>query len=76
MGFNERRAQLIWDNVALNSTPSIGFYKEPEVAVVEKLKQKDHETIAAAPNTGVNTVGPSRRDACFEFLHSRLLHSS
>jgi hypothetical protein len=26
-GFDERRAQLIWDCVALNSTPSIGFYK-------------------------------------------------
>ena len=24
--------------------------------VVEKLKQKGHEAIAAAPNTGVNTV--------------------
>lgn len=27
------RAQLIWDSVALNSTPSIGLYKEPEVAL-------------------------------------------
>ena len=33
MGFDERRAQLIWDGVALNSTPSIGLYKEPEVAL-------------------------------------------
>jgi hypothetical protein len=33
MGFDERRAQLIWDDVALNSTPSIGLYKEPEVAL-------------------------------------------
>jgi hypothetical protein len=33
MGFDERRAQLIWDSVALNSTPSIGLYKEPEVAL-------------------------------------------
>ena len=24
--------------------------------VVEKLKQKGHEAIAAAPNTGVNTI--------------------
>jgi hypothetical protein len=32
-GFDERRAQLIWDSVALNSTPSIGLYKEPEVAL-------------------------------------------
>src|SRR5215475_14950097 len=27
-GFDKRRAQLIWDSVALNSTPSIGLYKE------------------------------------------------
>ncbi|MBB3289460.1 MULTISPECIES: hypothetical protein [unclassified Rhizobium] len=24
---------MIWDSVALNSTPSIGLYKEPEVAL-------------------------------------------
>ncbi|TCR90102.1 HD domain-containing protein [Rhizobium sp. BK376] len=32
-GFDERRAQLIWDSVALNSTPSIGLFKETEVAL-------------------------------------------
>jgi hypothetical protein len=32
-GMSESRAQLIWDGVALNSTPSIGLYKEPEVAL-------------------------------------------
>lgn len=32
-GMDERRAQLIWDSVALNSTPSIGLYKEAEVAL-------------------------------------------
>lgn len=32
-GVDERRAQLIWDSVTLNSTPSIGLYKEPEVAL-------------------------------------------
>lgn len=32
-GIDERRAQLIWDGVALNSTPSIGLYKEVEVAL-------------------------------------------
>lgn len=30
---DDRRAQLIWDGVALNSTPSISLYKEPEVAL-------------------------------------------
>jgi hypothetical protein len=32
-GFDDRRAQLIWDSVALNSTPSIGSFKEAEVAL-------------------------------------------
>ena len=32
-GVDERRAQLIWDGVALNSTPSISLYKEAEVAL-------------------------------------------
>jgi hypothetical protein len=32
-GFSDRRVQLIWDLVALNSTPSIALHKEPEVAV-------------------------------------------
>jgi hypothetical protein len=32
-GADERRAQLVWDSVALNSTPSIGLYKEAEVAL-------------------------------------------
>ena len=32
-GVDRSRAQLIWDSVALNSTPSIAFYKEAEVAL-------------------------------------------
>src|SRR5215813_9776257 len=32
-GLDDRRVQLIWDTVALNSTPSIALYKEAEVAV-------------------------------------------
>jgi len=32
-GMVESRAQRIWDGVALNSTPSIGLYKESEVAL-------------------------------------------
>jgi hypothetical protein len=32
-GLDDRRVQLIWDTVALNSTPSIALYKETEVAV-------------------------------------------
>lgn len=32
-GMSARRTQLVWDCVALNSTPSIGLYKEPEVSL-------------------------------------------
>ena len=32
-GIDDRRAQLIWDGVALNSTPSISLYKEAEIAL-------------------------------------------
>lgn len=32
-GFDDRRAQLVWDTVALNSTPSIASFKESEVAL-------------------------------------------
>lgn len=32
-GVDDRRAQLIWDGVALNSTPSIALHKEAEVAL-------------------------------------------
>jgi hypothetical protein len=33
VGLSDRRAQLVWDLVALNSTPSPALHKEPEVAV-------------------------------------------
>jgi hypothetical protein len=32
-GMDDRRTQLIWDGVALNSTVSIALYKEPEIAL-------------------------------------------
>lgn len=32
-GVDDRRLQLIWDSVALNSTPSLGLNKEAEVAL-------------------------------------------
>jgi len=32
-GMDDRRAHLVWDCVALNSTPSIGLYKQAEVAL-------------------------------------------
>jgi hypothetical protein len=60
-GVSDRRAQLVWDLVALNSTPSLALHKEPEVAVgtmgigldyggfgVESLPAGDLERILAA----------------------------
>lgn len=32
-GLDDERAQLVWDGVALNSTPSLALHKEPEVAL-------------------------------------------
>jgi hypothetical protein len=32
-GLDDRRSQVIWDGIALNSTPSIGLHKEVEVAL-------------------------------------------
>jgi len=32
-GLSDRRAQMIWDLIALNSTPSLALHKESEVAV-------------------------------------------
>jgi hypothetical protein len=32
-GFDKHRAQQVWDCVALNSTPSIGLYKEAEISL-------------------------------------------
>jgi hypothetical protein len=32
-GLDQRRSQLIWDGVALNSTPSIALHKEAEVVL-------------------------------------------
>jgi hypothetical protein len=60
-GLSDRRTQLIWDLVALNSTPSLALHKEPEVAVgtmgigldfggfgVEALPPADVERILSA----------------------------
>jgi hypothetical protein len=58
---SDRRAQLIWDLIALNSTPSLALHKEPEVAVgtlgigldwgglgIEALQAADIERILSA----------------------------
>jgi hypothetical protein len=33
LGFDNRRAQLVWDSIALHATPSISLFKEAEVAL-------------------------------------------
>lgn len=57
-GVDERRAQLIWESVALNSTPSIGLYKEAEVALCTAgicldVIGLDYEQIPAAEIVGI-----------------------
>lgn len=33
LGVDDRRADLVWDGVALNSTPSLALHKQPDVAL-------------------------------------------
>jgi hypothetical protein len=40
-GFDGRRCQLVWDAIALHATPSIGFLKEPEVALCARAISVD-----------------------------------
>jgi hypothetical protein len=37
-GLSDRRAQLVWDLVAINSTPSLALHKEPEVAALRRFR--------------------------------------
>jgi hypothetical protein len=82
VGFDKRRAQLIWDSVALNSTPSIGLYKEAEVALCtagicldvvglqyELIPSGEMKTIVAEfPRLGMK----SRMTRCFCGIASRI----
>lgn len=75
IGFDEQRAQLVWDSVALNSTPSIGLFKEPEVALCTAGICLDviglrHDLIPAAEVTAIVAAFPrlgmkSRMTDCF-----------
>jgi len=60
-GISGRRARLVWDLVALNSTPSLALHKEPEVVVgtmgigldfggffIQKLPASDRDDILRA----------------------------
>ena len=57
-GLSDRRAQLIWDTVALNSTPSLALHKEPEVAVATMGIGLDYGGfgIEALPTTDVERI--------------------
>lgn len=74
-GFDDRRAQLVWDGVALNSTPSIALFKEPEVALATggigfDIIGLNYDRLNAAEIAGVLTAFPrlevkKRIGACF-----------
>ncbi|HEX8897031.1 MAG TPA: hypothetical protein VF783_27210 [Terriglobales bacterium] len=57
-GLSDRRAQLVWDTVALNSTPSLALHKEPEVAVATMGIGLDYGGfgIEALPTTDVERI--------------------
>jgi hypothetical protein len=62
-GIDDRRAQLIWDGVALNSTPSISFYKEVEVALCTAGIALDwgglgYESVSAAGTSAIVEAFP------------------
>jgi len=57
-GLSGRRAQLIWDTIALNSTPSLALHKEPEVVVATMGIGLDYGGfgIEALPTAGVERI--------------------
>jgi hypothetical protein len=62
-GLDDTRAQRIWDSVALNSTPSIGLYKEAEVALCTAgicldVIGLDHELIPERERVGIVSAFP------------------
>jgi hypothetical protein len=74
-GLDARRVQLVWDCVALNSTPSIGLYKEAEVSLCTAGICLDvvglgYEKICAAEMKAITTAFPrlemkKRMTKCF-----------
>jgi hypothetical protein len=55
---DDRRTQLVWDGVALNSTVSIALYKEPEIALATMAIGLDwggfgYEELAASEVAGI-----------------------
>ena len=73
-GVTDRRAQMIWDLVALNSTPSLALHKDSEVAVgtmgigldyggfdVQALPSADVERILSAASGSYLATHPCQR---------------
>jgi hypothetical protein len=76
-GLSDRRAQLAWDLVALNSTASIALHKEPEVAlgtrasprraaISSKRGRRQARTTSCAISANVlcPVTGPCRPSTC------------
>ena len=61
-GMDDRRAQLIWDGVALNSTPSIALFKEAEVALATMGIGLDCRSVSADADEGA--IHPRRLPNC------------
>jgi hypothetical protein len=81
-GISGRRAQLVWDLIALNSTPSLALHKEPEVAVGTMGIGLDYggfgvETLPAAELERILSAYPRLRmkqrfaDACCRLVTAR-----
>lgn len=80
-GLDKHRAQLVWDSVALNSTPSIGLFKEPEVALCTTGIGLDvigwrHDTIPAQEMAAIVRQFPRldmkrKMTSCFCFIAER-----
>lgn len=73
-GFDEHRCQLVWDGVALNSTPSIARYKEIEVSLSQRGVGVDwggweHESIPPARMSEIMHAFP-RQDMKRCFSHA------
>lgn len=65
MGMESARAQLIWDGVALNSTPSLALHKQPEVALCTA------GTVLDWSGQGTEELGRGRVEAIVEAFPRR-----
>jgi hypothetical protein len=62
-GFDDRRAQLVWDSIALHATPSISAFKEPEVALCARgfgvdFGTTDNDLLGASTIASTIAVAP------------------